>query len=282
VIPRLIPPSPNPTEEWTTHHGFMLLFQLVSRLMAVVLVGDELWDADEWHGVCNLYFHAGTAAIAQVRDTYPPWLRWTSRFLNKYVMGIRMARKRGQAILRPVIDARVAEVLNHDTTAKNNNKKGGSGDKKSSSSSSRFGDALGWLVESYLSEGGKAAVVDADKIMQDVAFLIAASVPSITGTTLGILLDLVDVDHAGELARIREEISDVYAEHCGGNNGTWTRKALGSLRLLDGFMKESQRVHNLQYSKFFFFSFFFSFSRDFCVSGGLFSLSASILFIFSP
>lgn len=223
VIPRLVPPS----QDWTPHNAFMLLFPLVSRLMTRVLLGPELWDDDGWHQVANLYFQAGSAASTHVRDTYPSWLRWTSRYLDKDVKTVYAARRQGQAILKSVIEARLAEI-DHGV--------GGPGLR------SGFSDGLGWLVESYLAE---KKPVDPNNIMQDTAFLLAASVPSTTHTALSILLDLVDVDNADALAKIREEISLRYAEH-----GSWTRQSLGSLRLLDSFMKESQRIHNLQYSSY--------------------------------
>ncbi|KAK4185837.1 cytochrome P450 [Podospora australis] len=224
VVPRLIPPS----QDWTSHPGFMALFQIVGRLMARVLVGSELWDDDEWHQVCMMYFGAGMIATARVRNGwYPTWLRWTSRFLDKYVIGIYLARRKGQKILKPVVQARVAEVK-----AK----------KDDNNSKSKLGDGIGWLAESYMNSG-KSRPSPGD-IMQDVAFLIAASVPSTASTCLSILYDLIDIDHANTLAEIREEISLVFSE----NGSTWTRRALGELRLLDSFMKESQRIHNLQFN----------------------------------
>ncbi|KAK5657868.1 hypothetical protein OQA88_2416 [Cercophora sp. LCS_1] len=221
VVPRLIPPS----KDWTPHNGFMLLFQLSSRLMARVIVGPELWDDDDWHQACNLYFHAGMIATNRVRNGYPSWLRWTSRFLDKYVMAIHMARRKGKAILKPIVEACQAQFKESTKETKH-----------------RLGDGVSWLVESYLASG-KSSVSPGD-IMQDASFLLAASVPSTTSTALSILMDLVDVDHANMLAEIRDEISTVYAEH--GN--CWTRRALGALQRLDDFMKESQRMHNLQYN----------------------------------
>lgn len=44
------------------------------------------------------------------------------------------------------------------------------------------------------------------------------------------------------LTEIQEEIKQVQSKLPGGR---WTRKALGDLRILDSFMRESARVHAL-------------------------------------
>ncbi|KAH8196672.1 hypothetical protein TruAng_009169 [Truncatella angustata] len=217
LIPALIPPS----QDWTPFNGFALLLPLISRVMARVLLGPELWDNEEWHAVVTAYFQAGFAASARVRDTYHPLLRWTSRYLDKDVKAIYEARRKGEAIIKPVIEARIANTRN-----------------RAGGQETGYNDGVQWLVDSYLSENKR---VSAGRIMQDEAFLVAASVHSIALTTLSILLDLVD--HPETLAEVRDEISKVYAEY-----GSWTRQSLSALRLLDSFMKESQRLNNFQYN----------------------------------
>ncbi|KAK8101942.1 cytochrome p450 protein [Apiospora kogelbergensis] len=225
VCEKLVPGLVSPCPDWTPHNAFYLLMPLVSRLMARVLVGPELWDSDEWHGVIMAYFQAGGEASRHVRDTYPPWLRWTSRYLDKNVKAIYATRRRGQEILKPVIEARLAEAT-------------GSGSAPARGHGPRFQDGIGWLVDSYMTDNH---FVQTDHIMQDQAFLVAASIHSISLTALSALLDLVD--HADAIAEIREEIATVFAEH-----GGWTRQSLAALRLLDSFMKESQRFNNFQYN----------------------------------
>ncbi|KAH6649111.1 cytochrome P450 [Truncatella angustata] len=208
-------------KDWTPFNGFALLLPLISRVMARVLLGPELWDNEEWHAVVTAYFQAGFAASARVRDTYHPLLRWTSRYLDKDVKAIYEARRKGEAIIKPVIEARIANTRN-----------------RAGGQETGYNDGVQWLVDSYLSENKR---VSAGRIMQDEAFLVAASVHSIALTTLSILLDLVD--HPKTLAEVRDEISKVYAEY-----GSWTRQSLSALRLLDSFMKESQRLNNFQYN----------------------------------
>lgn len=101
-----------------------------------------------------------------------------------------------------------------------------------------FNDGVRWLIEAYRAENKPTK---AEQIMQDEAFIVAASVESTAMTALSILFDLIDRPES--LAEIRDEISQVYAEY-----GSWTRQALGALRIMDSFMKESQRLHTSQYS----------------------------------
>jgi cytochrome P450 len=158
-----------------------------------------------------------------VRDTYRPWLRWTAKYLEKDVKAIYAARRKGEDILQPLIDARVADAVNR---ANNSQQK------------PMFNDAIQWLVDSYRAENKP---VKAAEIMQDVAFLLAASLQSTTLSALCFLLDLVERPES--VAEIRDEISQVYAQY-----GSWTRQSLGALRVLDSFLKESQRLNTFQFS----------------------------------
>lgn len=53
-------------------------------------------------------------------------------------------------------------------------------------------------------------------------------------------LDLLD--HPDALAEIRDEIDGVRKDELG-DAPVWTRHALGELRLLDSFMRETHRMH---------------------------------------
>jgi hypothetical protein len=215
----LLPPN---GRDWIPTNGQMFFLQLFSTIMARVLVGPELCANMQWHQTIGSYMLAGHAASQNVRDTYPPWLRWTAKYLNKDVKAIYAIRKQGEALLQPVIEARVAELRG-----------------RTKGQEPVHQDAVAWLVASYLADGKPA---NAEQILQDVCFLVAASVHGITLNGLSILFDLMD--RPDSMAEMRGEISKVYAEH-----GSWTRQALGSLRFMDSFMKESQRVNTFQYCK---------------------------------
>ena len=217
TLSTLLPPS----QDWTPQNGQSLFWPLVSRIMARAFVGPELWNSDEWHWVVSSYFQAGLAASQRVRDQYHPWLRWSAKYFDKDVKAIYAARRKGQELLQPLIDGRIADALDRDTSREPG-----------------FNDGVQWLVDAYMAENKP---VKAEQIMQDEAFLVAASLHGTTFTALSILFDLIDRPES--LAEIRAEIPRVYAEY-----GSWTRQSLGALRVLDSFMKESQRLHNFQYS----------------------------------
>jgi hypothetical protein len=63
--------------------------------------------------------------------------------------------------------------------------------------------------------------------------------PLVAMTSTGVILDLVSNPRSEYAEPIRAEIDTVSAKH----GGVWTQQALGELRLLDSFIKESQRMH---------------------------------------
>ncbi|KAH8660624.1 cytochrome P450 [Xylariales sp. PMI_506] len=217
TLSMLLPRNP----EWTPHNGQSLIWPLIAAILARVFVGPDLCDRQEWHWVVLTYFQSGLAASQRVRDEYRPWLRWSAKYFDKDVAAVRAARQKGEQLLQPLIDARVTHNL-----------------ERGNSRSPAFDDAVQWLVDAYMAEGKP---VKAAEIMQDVAFLLAASLHGTNFTALSVLFDLIDRPES--LAEIRAEIAKVYDGH-----GRWTRQSLGALRTLDSFMKESQRVNNFQYN----------------------------------
>jgi hypothetical protein len=93
------------------------------------------------------------------------------------------------------IDARVADVLDR--------LRGGE---------PALNDAVQWGIDAYTAENKP---VNANQVMQDEAFRVAASLHGTTFTAPSVLFDLIDRPES--LAEIRAEISRVYAEH-----GSWT------------------------------------------------------------
>ena len=213
MIGMRVPPSP----QWIPLPAHPLLLQLIAAIIARIFVGPELWMNPQWHEMVLAYAQAGQAASQRVRNEYRPWLRWTAKYIDKDVKAIYAARRKGEALLQPVIDARLSA----------------DGQKPVAN------DGIQWLVDAYKAENKP---ITAEAILQDEAFIVAASVESTAMTAVSILFDLVD--HPDSLAEIREEIAQVYSQH-----GSWTRQALGSLRTMDSFMKESQRVNTSQFSE---------------------------------
>ncbi|KAL4903349.1 cytochrome P450 [Aspergillus multicolor] len=212
--------------EWTPVPAQVLFWAPISRVMTLVLVGPELCTNEEWNNLLAAYLHHGHATAKHVRETYRPWMRWTAKYLDKDVKAMAEFRKKGTALLKPVIEARVKAT-------------GQSGGQKGP-----FKDATQWLVDSYLADGhGKG--VDAEQVMQDMSFLMAASLHGILMNGVSILFDLIERPEA--LEAIREEVGKVQSETVSKQGGFWNRQTLGSLLVLDSFMKESQRLHTFQH-----------------------------------
>jgi hypothetical protein len=74
--------------------------------------------------------------------------------------------------------------------------------------------------------------------------LLFAMVDTTAMTFNHVLYDIIGHDKNVYAKRLREEIRETRKKH----GGAWTREALGELRLLDSFLKESQRLHPLGYT----------------------------------
>jgi cytochrome P450 len=96
-----------------------------------------------------------------------------------------------------------------------------------------------WLLDAHSSYGKN---LTPDQLAQDLFVIMTASIHSTSGTALCILYDIMN--HPEAVDEIREEIVRVQAAH-----PVWTRQALGELRVLDSFMRESSRMHALTQCK---------------------------------
>ncbi|KAM3083722.1 hypothetical protein ACMFMG_002168 [Clarireedia jacksonii] len=74
--------------------------------------------------------------------------------------------------------------------------------------------------------------------------LLFAMVDTTALTFNHVLYDIIGHEKSVYAARLREEIRETRKKF----GGAWTREALGELRLLDSFLKESQRMHPLGYT----------------------------------
>ena len=149
-------------------------------------------------------------AGAEIREKYPPSLRWLAPYLLNGPKLSLANRKRAAEVLLPVYEKRMA----------------GKGD------GTGHGDGIEWLI---------AAAGARKKTLQELAdeqlFLSITSIHSTTASTLSILHDLAD--HRKFCDEILDEIQTVQKKH----GPKWTKQSLAKLDKLDSFMKESQRVH---------------------------------------
>lgn len=98
-------------------------------------------------------------------------------------------------------------------------------------------------MDSYRA-GGKT--VTPDETVQNIFIVMFASMHGISFVALQALFSLLGTP--GALAEIREEIGRVSKQELG-DSPIWTRHALGELRLLDSFMKETLRMKPFQEGK---------------------------------
>jgi len=128
-------------------------------------------------------------------------------------------RRDAAELLRPSLEARLAVA---------------DGPSKRERGTREFEDGVQWLVDVYRDRGEE--VVTPDMIQEKLITIVFASIHSTSAVALTLLFDMME--HPGTLEEIRQEIAKVRNA-----NPTWTRQALGELRLLDSFMRESARVH---------------------------------------
>ncbi|KAJ3530947.1 hypothetical protein NM208_g7714 [Fusarium decemcellulare] len=203
-----------PCQDWTPIPPYHFIVYLVARISSLVLVGAELCGDDEWIGQSVQTTINVMAASQSVRAKYHPWTRWLARYFDEPTKVVIKNRRRAIELFGPILDARKAAMGSHPRGEK-----------------SKYNDGVQWLLEEYRGQG---KVLTAEKLAQDELFLTIASTHSTSVTLLSTLFDLMD--HPESLEEIRDEVSRMEGVD---------RQALNELRLLDSFMKESQRLHSL-------------------------------------
>ncbi|PQE33517.1 ent-kaurene oxidase protein [Rutstroemia sp. NJR-2017a WRK4] len=134
---------------------------------------------------------------------------------------------------------KIDRMLTADVTAR---VRGGAGEK-----SEDDGTILPALITEVQARGFYKDKSEAEMV-QGVNFqvmrLLFAMVDTTAMTFNHVLYDILGHDKNVYAKRLREEIRETRKRH----GGVWTREALGELRLLDSFLKESQRMHPLAYT----------------------------------
>jgi hypothetical protein len=138
-------------------------------------------------------------------------------------------RTRAGEILRPFLQSRI------DATQEFNAKE----DKKHKGPR-KYEDGVRWLFDAHTAH----ETLTSDQLAQDLFVIMTAYIHTTSGAGLAILFDMLD--YPDTLSDITREILQIQSKL---QRGVWTRKALGDLRLLDSFMRESARVHALTQCK---------------------------------
>lgn len=215
--------------DWTLINPRQLIAQSFARIATRVLVGPELCEG-RWLTLSRDYINSVIKAPGVVRHKYPHWLRWVAKYIEPSVHAVLKYRREGAELLRPVLEARIAELGN---TAPQT----GGGKERHER---QHEDAIQWLLEEFRARGKE---LTPDALAQNIYVIMTAAIDSTSSTALWMLFDLLDYPTA--MADIRAEILRVSG---GSAEFVWTRQALGELRVLDSFMRESLRVHSFTQS----------------------------------
>ncbi|TVY90415.1 Cytochrome P450 monooxygenase [Lachnellula willkommii] len=213
--------------EWTSMLPYPLLIKIFASMSACAIVGPELGGLDsEWQGLSMNYVSAALSAPSIVKNKYPTWLYWLSQYTNGGVRTMWKHRARAREILTPVLQNRINAT--EELKAKGIKKPKGP---------RKYEDGVQWLLDAHTAHG---KILTPDQLAQDLFVIMTASIHSTSGAGLAIIFDMLE--HPDTLSDITQEILEVQSKLPG---GIWTRKALGQLKLLDSFMRESARVHAL-------------------------------------
>lgn len=97
----------------------------------------------------------------------------------------------------------------------------------------KVSDAIGWMVE--MADGKKVDYVAAQ---------LSLTVAAIHATTEALTIALLDLATYPDLIpQLRQEVIDVLSD------GGWSKQTLYKMKLMDSFLKESQRLHPVSESR---------------------------------
>ncbi|KAI1772403.1 cytochrome P450 [Hypoxylon cercidicola] len=211
-----LPASP----EWSSVVLYPKILELFAHMSARVMVGPELCEA--WPAVATKYIARSLAAQAAMRKRYYPAFYWTAYYLSPEVAEVNKVRSEAAELVRPVLEARQADYAAHGAEAE------------------KHDDFIQWVMDSYRANGKS---ITPSETVQNIFIVMFASMHGTSFIALQSLFSLLGTP--GALAEIREEIERV-AEKELKDSPVWTRHALGELRTMDSFMKETLRMKPFQ------------------------------------
>lgn len=186
------------------------------------MVGPELCKG--WPAISLQYLSTVLKAPGAVRQNYHPLLYWSAKYFSPEVKDVMKVRRRAAEFVRPVLEARQAASRKAESGGANG-------------TAEKHDDFIQWLMDEHRARGKE---VTPDELVQNIFITMVASMHGTSSIGYSVLLDLLA--HPDALAEIREEISRVRRDELQGQQ-MWTRHALGELRLLDSFMRETHRTH---------------------------------------
>lgn len=208
--------------------AYELLSGVAAQVTALALVGPVLCRNKEWLQLSIQTTFAIFGAAHAIRDNYSPRWRWLAHWWNDAPKQIRAMRARAVELLTPLYKERVDALKKSDNNT-----------------TSAFSDCVHWLLKL---KGAEKAI---ERIADQQLFLTVASIHTTSSTLTSTLFDLIT--HPEYHTEIMEHIAEALVE----SNGHWTLQHVAQMRKLDSFMKESQRMNPIGFSKLNVFFFFF-------------------------
>lgn len=208
--------------DWSPVYIYPIILQLFAHMSARVMVGPELCGG--WVAISLQYLNVVLKAPGAVRQKYHPWLYWSAKYFNPEVEDVMKVRRKAAEFVRPVLEARHAAFKDAES-------------KGQMETLEKHNDFIQWLMDEHRARGKE---VTSDELVQNIFITMVASMHGTSSIAYSVLLDLLA--HPDACADIKDEIDRVKRDELHGGQ-FWSRHALGELRLLDSFMRETHRMH---------------------------------------
>ncbi|KAH6904404.1 cytochrome P450 [Coprinopsis sp. MPI-PUGE-AT-0042] len=194
-------------DEWTSYPLFATLIPIICRTTNRLFVGLPLCRNPEWIRIhSNLtvnIFHGG-----QMLNEIPAILRpFVGRWITAYHKEARLVKE----FLTPLVAERMQQDEQHGKKYEG-----------------RPNDLISWLLDT-----APAKLRTLHDFVFRVILINFASIHTTTSTLSNILFDLAP--RPEYIEPLREEVEEIINEH------GWTKEAMGRMRKLDSFMRESSR-----------------------------------------
>lgn len=198
--------------DWNTILIRDVIATAVARISSRVFLGKDLCRNKRWLDISKTYA-VDLFIVSFIMRACPPFIRPIVYWLIPQGRSIRKAVKDAHSIIDPEMQRRKGAI---DEALRDGRKL------------PKTADSLGWMYEG--SKGDPNVNYAAGQLAMNLA-----AIHTTTETTCTAMLDICG--HLGLADRLRQEIIQVISE------SGWTKTSLYKLRLMDSFLKESQRFN---------------------------------------
>jgi cytochrome P450 len=204
-------------QDWKTIRIKDCALDSVARLSSRVFLGEELTRNKAWLEISKNYTVDIFGAQDRLRPVHPLFRR-AYYWFEPTCVRLRNHVKKSRELIAPEVEARRLK-------AEKAKEAGGKVVKES--------DAIAWMVD-----------LAKDRKVDYVAGQLSLTIAAVHTTSETITNCLLQLCEAPEIVQpLRDEVIAVLSE-----NG-WAKTTLYKLKLMDSFMKETQRLHGLSFSK---------------------------------